>query len=163
MDAGFKDVRFYSRSGRIVAIVVAAIGVLGVFEFFSTQGAFAGAVAALVVLIVIVLLYLLLWRPRLEVRDVGVLVVNPLRSHRLDWASILSVETRWALTITTTTGVIAVWAVPRPSRGSQALGMRTDAFKLPDYEAQKLHEQQDSATRVDNAALRVIQSRLSNR
>jgi hypothetical protein len=163
MSAGFKDARFYSRSGRILAIVVAAIGVLGVFGFFSTRGAHAGAIAALVVLIVVALLYLLLWRPRLEVRDAGVLVVNPLRSHRLDWASILSVEIRWALTITTTTGPITVWAVPRPSRGSDPLGMRTDAYKLPDYQAEKLHEQQDGSSRVDNAALRVIQSRLNNR
>ena len=162
MSAGFKDARFYSRFGRIVAIVVAAIGVLGVFGFFSTQGARAGAVAALVVLILVVLLYLLLWRPRLDVRDTGVLVVNPLRSHRLDWASILSVEMRWALTITTTTGPITVWAVPRPSRGSAVFGMRTDPYKLPDYQAEKRHEQQDSSSRVDVAALRVIQSRLSN-
>ena len=163
MPTGYKDVTFYSRSGRMLAAVLAVIGVLGVLGFFSTDGFFAGTVAAIVLLLVGAGLWAVLWRPRLEIRDAGILVVNPFTSHRLDWSSIRSVEMRWALTIGTTSRSITVWAVPRPSRGSAKFGMRTDAFKLPDYEAEKLHEQQDSASQVDNAALRVIQSRLNNR
>ena len=160
MTTGFADVTFYSRSGRVLAVVVASIGVLGVVGFFSTRGPVGGTVALIVVVILTLGLYALLWRPRLEVHDAGVLIVNPFTSHRLEWPSILAVDMRWALTITTATGSIAVWAVPRPSRGSDAFGVRTDTYRLPDYDAEKLHEQQDSTSRVDNAAMRVIQSRL---
>ena len=51
----------------------------------------------------------------------------------------------------------------RPSRGADAIGMRTDLYNLPEYEAEKQHEQQDDASGASNAAMRIIQSRLNNR
>jgi hypothetical protein len=157
---GYKDATFYSRSGRFLTAVILAIGVLGTVEFFVNHRISAGIVATAALALVAVALYLFLWRPRLEVTDAGILVVNPLRSRRFAWTSIRSVEMRWLLTITTTSGSVAVWAVPRQSRASDAFGMRTDMRGLPDYAAQKQHEEQDNGSGAQNAALRVIRSRL---
>ncbi|HEY1531004.1 MAG TPA: PH domain-containing protein [Galbitalea sp.] len=161
MPIGFQDASFYSRGGRGLTIFALAIGVLGTVAFVINQGVIAGFITAVVVVVVVPGLYLLLWRPRLDVLDSGIVIVNPLSTHRLDWAAIRAVNMRWALTIYLEKGrTITVWAVPRPSKGFDAVGMRLDPYKLPDYQAQKQHEEQDFGGRVDNAALRVIQSRL---
>ena len=161
MPVGYQDAIFRSRSGRALTLFALAFGALGVVGFSTNQGPLAGGIATVVVVVIVLGLYLSLWRPRLEVHDSGILVVNPFSTHHLDWASVRSVEMRWALTINTDSRRITVFAVPRPSRGFDAVGMRVDPFKLPDYQAQKQHEQQDFGSRADNAALRVIQSRLN--
>ena len=163
MAVGYQDVVFRSRLGRTLAIVALIFGVLAVIGFSTNQGPIAGGIAGLVAVIVFVGLYLSLWRPRLEVRDEGILVVNPFSTHRLEWSEVRSAEMRWALTINTEEGRrISVYAVPRSSQGADAAGMRLDPFKLPDYQAQQQHERQDFSSRADSAALRVIQSHLEN-
>ena len=162
MAVGYQEVTFRSRSGRALTLVALAIGGLAIVGFFTNQGVLAGAITAVVVAVVISLLYLTLWRPRLEVHDSGIVIVNPFTTHRLDWNSIRSVEMSWALVIKTATRRITVFSVPRASRGFDAMGMRLDPFKLPDYQAQKQHEEQDFGSRAENAALLVIQSRLNS-
>ena len=163
MPVGFQKASFYFRTGRALTIFAIVMGVLGIVAFFINQGVAAGFITLPVVVVVVLGCYLLLWRPRLDILDEGILIVNPLSKHHLEWSAIRAVTMRWALTIYLEKGrTVTVWAVPRSSKGFDAMGMRLDPFKLPDYQAQKQHEQQDSGSRADNAALQVIQAHLDS-
>jgi hypothetical protein len=57
------------------------------------------------------------WRPRVEVSDGGVRLVNVLRTIDIPWPAITAIETRWALTLDTAYGTYTAWAAPAPGRG----------------------------------------------
>lgn len=54
------------------------------------------------------------WRPHVRVRPSAVTVVNSWRSHRVPWAALLDVQTRFDLTLITTRGEIHARGAPSP-------------------------------------------------
>lgn len=65
-----------------------------------------------------VLGWLVFVRPRVDVNEDGVVVVNPLRTIRAPWAALTGVTTGYTLTLVTFHARYAAWAVPDQSRGS---------------------------------------------
>lgn len=62
--------------------------------------------------------YTLYWRPRLEVHEREVRLVNPLRTVCVPWARIVDVSTRFAVTLVTDTGKHSSFALPAAGAGS---------------------------------------------
>jgi len=60
----------------------------------------------------------LLWTPipRVSVAEHEVTVRNVFSTVHIPWPAILSVDTKWALTIRTPEGVVTAWASPAPNR-----------------------------------------------
>jgi len=86
-----------------------------------------------VVLLVLWLLWLVLWRPRLRVRDDDVTVVNPLRTWTVPWCRVVDVESRLQYVLVTDDGRrITALGTPSPSRpgrpGRDPLDERRHAF-----------------------------------
>ena len=71
-----------------------------------------------------------LWRPRVEVSDGGVRIVNVTRTIDLPWPAIEGVETRWALTLVTAYGKFTAWAAPAAGRGPARRAARSDVRVL---------------------------------
>jgi hypothetical protein len=66
------------------------------------------------------------WRPRVEVSDGGVRLVNVTRTVDVPWPAITGIETRWALTLLTRYGKFTAWAAPAPGRGPVRRATRVD-------------------------------------
>jgi Bacterial PH domain len=70
------------------------------------------------------------WRPRVEVSDGGVRIVNVMRTIDVPWPAITGIDTRWALTLLTAYGKFTAWAAPARGRGPVRRAMRADTFPL---------------------------------
>lgn len=62
--------------------------------------------------------YALYWRPRLELGDHGIRIVNPLRTVDIPWAAIVDVHTRFAVTVVTESGSHSCFALPAAGAGA---------------------------------------------
>lgn len=66
------------------------------------------------------------WRPRVEVDDAGVTLVNVTRTVRLPWPSIQLVDTKWTLSLVTAYGRFDAWAAPAPGARMAMLSARAE-------------------------------------
>lgn len=78
-----------------------------------------------------VLGWVLGWQPRVDVREDGVLLVNPWRTITVPWEALVQVTTRYALTLVTPHGRYSAWAAPAPGRHSVFLAGDNDLRGLP--------------------------------
>jgi hypothetical protein len=62
--------------------------------------------------------WLLFWAPFVRIAPSGVTVRNLIRTHDVSWPAIQLVDTKYALTLTTTAGKIQAWSAPAPTRWS---------------------------------------------
>ena len=70
------------------------------------------------------------WRPRVEVSDGGVRIVNVSRTIDVPWPAINGIETRWALTLVTAYGRFSAWAAPTAGRAEARRATRADVTVL---------------------------------
>jgi hypothetical protein len=73
----------------------------------------------------------LFWAPLVELNPAELVIVNPLREHRISWPAIRDVDTRWSLTIDTVRGRVTAWAAPAPGMISQFGRLRRDSYGRP--------------------------------
>lgn len=104
--------------GRILTVAVAVGGVL-VLVLVATTGGVADAVLTLPwVALFAVACWAVYWRPRVEVSDGGIRLVNVTRTIDVPWPAVTDVETRYALTLVTCDGRFRAWAAPAPGAGA---------------------------------------------
>lgn len=78
------------------------------------------------------LCWMLFWMPAVVVEASGVTLVNIARSVRISWPAIVSVDTKYSLTIRTREAKYTAWAAPAPSRMSTMRASRSDLSHLPE-------------------------------
>ena len=61
-------------------------------------------------------IYAVIQRPRLEIADEGVRIINPISTTYLNWSEVIDIETKFVLTFQTGTKSIGSWAALAPSR-----------------------------------------------
>lgn len=105
---------FRSAFGRGLTIVVAVLGGLGVVLAGAGGGLDDAVVVAPWLGLVVLASWACFWRPRVEVSDAGVTLVNVTRTITIAWPAIQDVDTQWALRLTTAYGRHAAWAAPAP-------------------------------------------------
>lgn len=123
---------FRPRGGVILAVLAIALCLAILVSLVVTDGV-AGLLAwGWPVIAFGWLAWLLYIRPSVTLTDGFVEIRNPLRTHRVPWGDILDVESRYALSVTTTDRrVIRAWAAPAPG-ARQALGTRrADVARAP--------------------------------
>lgn len=123
---------FRPRGGVILAVLAIALCLAILISLVVTDGV-AGLLAwSWPVVAFGWLAWLLYIRPSVTLTDGFVEIRNPLRTHRVPWGDIIDVESRYALSITTTDRrVIRAWAAPAPG-ARQALGTRrADVARAP--------------------------------
>jgi hypothetical protein len=89
------------------------------------------------------------WRPRVEVSDGGVRLVNVTRTIDVPWPAITALEIRWALTLHTEYGRFTAWAAPASGRGPVRKAARVE-LALPGRAARGRPD--PAATNVAGAA-----------
>ena len=125
MSRGFTSNTYVSKTNRglaaLSAFFVVAFGIAMAFNAFGARGYAIVVVGSLWLLITI---WLFLWRPRLEVREHGVRIVNPVRTIEIPWPAIVHVDTKFSLTIFTPLGRFAVACAPQPGQLASRRAMK---------------------------------------
>lgn len=123
---------FVSRSGRVLAGVTVGVFAVALATALTPFTA-SGLVRGLAVFgFLSVVLYAGFWRPRLDVDDDGVTVVNPFTRHRIGWGSIDRIDTKWGLTLYFDGRRVSVWAAPAPGRHTTFTASRDLGSHLPE-------------------------------
>ena len=115
MAHGFTSNRFVSKTNRIIAVVCAVLIVAISAALAMHARDSLGIVIALIGCVwLLFVVYVGLWRPRLDISDHAVTIVNPLRTIGVPLASLIHVDTKYSLTLFTEFGRFAVACAPQP-------------------------------------------------
>lgn len=107
---------FRSRSSYVLAAIVYFIAIGSLTSVVASQDwSNLGAATAAAVL-VCTAAHLMFWRPKVEIGDDGILVVNPLRTIRIGWQLVEEIDTRYALTVFVAGRKFSAWAATAPGR-----------------------------------------------
>lgn len=111
--------------GLILTGVVFVLCLIGLGSF-AVAGEWADhARAAWPLLFAGTLVAAVFWRPCIVITDSGVRVVNVFRTYEIPWPAIQRIDTRYAVTLFTSSRRIAVWAAPSPGiRGATSISRR---------------------------------------
>lgn len=105
----------------LVGAIFVAVGIASTREFSSLP----------VGLTVAFFGYWLFWYPVVQVGLDGVTVRNPMRTIAVAWPALVTVDTKYALTLVTENGKYTAWAAPAPSALESHLSKSADAKDLP--------------------------------
>lgn len=76
--------------------------------------------------------WLLFWNPGVILDDAGVTLDNIFRKTSISWSSIKRIDTKYTLSLETSSGTFRAWGAPAPSRYSGLLASKTEAENLPE-------------------------------
>ncbi len=112
----FATTTFRSTFGRVLSVIVALIAATGLVGFVV-----AGDLIGLLrfgwsLLLLAAVALALYWLPRLTLSEDEITVVNVFSTVHVPWRALQRVDTKYALTLHTTDGVVTVWASPAPNR-----------------------------------------------
>lgn len=122
----------YSRFGRGLAIV-AWLFCIGVPVTLIVEGHYLGLLRyGGMILLAALLVWIVFWAPYVTIAPSGVTIRNLIRTHAITWPAIRLVDTRWALTLTTTAGKVVAWSAPAPGRWSTVRTAPRELQDLPE-------------------------------
>jgi hypothetical protein len=104
---------FKARTNKWFAFLCWFIAALGLGVTVITAG-FPALAGGSPLLLVAFLGWLLFWRPAVVINDKGVTLENPFRTIMVPWTELVTVDTRYALTLVTPGKSYASWAAPAP-------------------------------------------------
>ncbi len=140
---------FVSGYGRVLTVAAAVVAVAIIVGEATTRDLRTLLVAAAFSAAGGLAAWALFWRPRVEVSDGGVLVVNVTRTIEIPWPVFVAAEAGWSLVVTTTQGRWTAWAAPRASATGAAL--RRGRRRQPDSSAPRAGRERATAEVVAQA------------
>jgi hypothetical protein len=150
---------FRPKSGYIFAGIVGAI-FIGLFAVVLVEGNWQATLASAgLCSFACVSAWLIYIRPKLELFDEGMRVVNPLRTFTLGWESVDAIDTKYALEIFTDGKKITVFAAPAPSR-YHARKMRVEDVKGLGFKAGESIRAGDSPRSHSGVAAHLARTKL---
>src|SRR5215217_2659037 len=112
----FRSTRFSPGFGRVLTVLVAAVGLAALAGFVLTGDLVGLLRYGALALLLIAVVWAMFWMPELRVEEHEVTVRNVLRTVHIPWNAIERIDTKFALTLYTAEGKVDVWAAPAPSR-----------------------------------------------
>lgn len=110
-----ESLAFRSRTNTVIAVCVWVLCAGGLVAVAVLASGAAHRLSAIVpVAFVAVLAYELFYRPRVDVSDEAVVLVDYFRTTSIPWTAVVDVDTRWALTIVTPRRRYRSSAAPAP-------------------------------------------------
>jgi len=148
---------FRSRGSYALAAIVyfITLGCLASVAFSGDWSNFGAATAA--ALLFCTLGHIVFWRPKVEIGDDGILIVNPLRTIRIGWQLVEEIDTRYALTVVVAGRKFAAWAATAPGRYH---ARSVHASELKGIERGGVMRPGDSPRTLSGAAAHVARERL---
>lgn len=122
----FAPTSFRPVFGRVLSVVIAIVGALGLGGFVVTGDWSGLARYAWPLVLLVVLAFAAFWFPRVDVAEHEITVVNVFSTQHVPWSAIERVDTKYALTLITPNGKVTAWASPAPNRYSAQLGTKGD-------------------------------------
>ncbi|MDJ0334480.1 PH domain-containing protein [Salinibacterium sp. G-O1] len=123
----FAPTTFRPVFGRILGVVVELIAGLGIVGFIVAGDAEALLRYGWGLLLLIAVVDALFWRPSLHVAEHAITVRNVFSTITVPWPAIQRIDTKYALTLYTSAGKVAVWASPAPNRYAAHNAAASDA------------------------------------
>jgi hypothetical protein len=123
----FAPTTFRPTFGRVLSVVVAAIAVAGIVGLVATGGLVEALRYGWALALVAALAFALFWFPSVRVAVEEITVRNVFMTVHVPWSAIQNVDTKFALTLTTTDGKVTAWASPAPNRYAAQVGNTVDA------------------------------------
>jgi len=122
----FSPVTFRPLFGRVLSVITAAI-VAASLAGYVVAGDGVGLLRyGWLLLLISAVAFALFWLPSLHVAADAVTVRNVFSTVRVPWPAIQRIDTKYALTLYTPDGSIAVWASPAPNRYASQSAVATD-------------------------------------
>ena len=143
---------YASTYGRVLTVALAAVGVLVVIGTASVGEPRPLALGALGSAALVGGAWALFWRPKVEVSDGGVTVVNVIRTVHVPWPVLVEAEPGWSLVVRTTGHRWTAWAAPRASAAGTGLRTMRARRRGPDR-AEHAPERQRATSDVVAAAI----------
>lgn len=112
---------YASRYGRVLTVTLAVVGVIVVVGLAAAHDPRGLALAVTGSGLAVGGAWALFWRPRVEVSDGGVTIVNVVRTVHVPWPVLVEAEPGWSLVVRTTRRSWTAWAAPRASGTSAGL------------------------------------------
>ena len=123
----FAPTTFRPLFGRVLAVVVGVVVVLGLAGFVVAGDTAALARYAWGPLLIAVAAFAAFWFPSIAVAEHEVTVRNVFSTMHVPWPAIQRVDTKWALTLYLPGGKkVAAWASPAPNRYAAQVGASKD-------------------------------------
>lgn len=111
------NVHVFRPRSSIFFSLVAYLLILGsALQSVLTDGASAIVLNFVICMTIALFIYAVIQRPRLEIADEGVRIINPISTTYLNWSEVIGIETRFVLTFQTGTKSIGSWAALAPNR-----------------------------------------------
>lgn len=104
--------------------------------------------------------WLMFLRPKVEIFDEGITVVNPFATTTFGWSDVESIETQYAFTVESDRGKVVAWAAPAPGR-YHARNLHASELKGVEYDRDFGLRPGDSPRSISGAAAHVARTRLS--
>ncbi len=123
----FAPTTFRPAFGRGLSIVIAAIALAGLVGLVVGAEWLALVRYGWAFLLVSFIGFALFWMPRLDITEHEVTARNVFTTVHVPWHSIERIDTKYALTLYTTTRKVTVWASPAPTRYAAQVGATGDA------------------------------------
>jgi hypothetical protein len=131
MAVGPQDSVLAPRFSRVMGVLIGAICVLTEVSLVSYGHLGALLRATPAVLFVAFATYAVFWAPLLRISPTEIVVVNPLRTHRITWPAVREITTRWTLTLVTDRRAYQAWAAPAESPWASIGRLNRDALGRP--------------------------------
>ncbi|EMY35498.1 integral membrane protein [Arthrobacter crystallopoietes BAB-32] len=90
-----------------------AVAAVGAGSAWASHGA-AGLLQSLPLAAIAYVAWWFAWYPAVVVSEQGVTLRNPLRTIQVPWPTLITVETKYALTLVTASGRYSAWSAPAP-------------------------------------------------
>jgi hypothetical protein len=124
----FTPTTFRPLFGRVLAVIVGVVVLLGLAGFITAGDAAVLVRYAWAPLFIAVGAFALFWFPSIAVAEHEVTVRNVFSTLHVPWPAIQRVDTKWALTLYLPGGKkVAAWASPAPNRYAAQVGPSKDA------------------------------------
>ena len=147
-------VTFRSRGGVILAASALVVSGAALIWLGITDGVAGLARWSWPLLAMGWLVWLLYIRPKVVITEAFVEIVNPLRTHRVPWGDVSTVDSRYALTITTNSGtVLRAWAAPAPGARQALSTRREEVARTPGDEDTRRPSDAEGTTSGDATTL----------
>lgn len=125
----FQQTTFRPLFGRILAVVMAVLGVAAVVSSVVAGDPLFALRSVAPIGLLVTLVFAAFWFPSVSVREDEIEVRNVFSTHHVPWAAIRRIDTKWALELVTDRGTVSAWASPAPGRYSVLSTTRGDVTR----------------------------------
>ncbi|WP_285725935.1 PH domain-containing protein [Psychromicrobium xiongbiense] len=161
-DEPMTDQHFRPRNGKILGVVLWVVAAAGLIVPLITRFSLTDVLLALPIVGLLAFCgYWLFWYPEVVVGSDSVTLVNPVRTIEVPWEALITVDTKFALTLVTPVGRFSAWAAPAPGVVTTYRSKPGDAQGLPSttYGAQGSLRPGDLKRSDSGAAAYLVRSR----